>query len=403
MNSIRKWMWIDYVLSFVRLFFYATGIIYFISNPAEMGMNETLFFLWFFLCIAAPHLFWNPRYIHDVLFAITEFILIGSFYIYFTFFLKTPTGFTLLMMSALVIGFIARKHTLIFSPIVLIMLTACVVYLDGAFVDILNNLFVLVMLFTFGYMFNQLLSTQSAMKKLLEENEKQTTIIHTQNKALEQYVSKVEELTLESERSRIAGELHDTIGHIFTSVIVGMDAVIYLIDSSPETAKSRLEKLRSAAKTSLQEVRSQIHNMAREEEHVSLSTKLKNLTTEFSEYTNTDVSIQTTGQEYPITRSISIILIRCLQEALTNAKRHGEANKIIVVLHFNPSEVRLSVHDNGKGQEDLQFGFGLQTMNDRLSLVNGVLTVKSDERTGTQLTCIVPIKEDVYENKTNVS
>ncbi|RSK25788.1 sensor histidine kinase [Bacillus sp. HMF5848] len=405
MNSIRKWMWIDYVLTFVRLFFYGTGIVYFSSNPSEMGMDEAFFFLWFFLCVFAPHLFWNPRYIHDVLFAITEFLLVGSFYIYFTFFLKTSSGFTLLMMPALVIGFIARKHTLIFSPIILLILTACVVYLDIAFVDVLNNLFVLIMLFTFGYMFNRLLHTQSTMKKLLEENEEQTTIIHTQNRALEQYANKVEELTLESERNRIAGELHDTVGHTFTSVIVGIDAAIYLIDYSPETAKERLEKLRNATKTSLQEVRAQIHNMAREDEQLSLSSKLENLAKEFSEYTNTEVSVQTTGREYTVTRSIGIILNRCLQEALTNAKRHGEATKVTVLLYFNMTEIRLIVHDNGKGNEELQFGFGLQMMKDRLSLVNGELTVKSDEATGTLLTCIIPIKEEgQYEsNKAIVS
>lgn len=402
--EFRKWMFVDYVLAFVRFFYYGVGILYFINNPDEIGMSSSFFYLWFSLCIFVPHLFWRPGYVNDILFAITEFLLVGSFHLYFIFYLQTPLGISLLLMPSLIIGFIARKQTLIFSPFVLFLLILSLFYVEQDVMGLLNNILIVSALFIFGYLFNHLLRTQIKMKSLLDENEKQTALIQSQNKALEQYSKKVEELTLSNERNRIAGELHDTIGHTFTSVIIGMDAVMYLMETAPLKAKEKLEVLREVTKNGLQQLREHIHDMAIDDDDTSLTSKLEKLAKEFSEYTHTAVVIEQTGIEYKLTKVISGVLIRCLQEALTNAKRHGAASEVNVVLHFRTDGLQLIISDNGSGAGEIQFGFGLQTMKERLSTIQGELSVQTKTTGGTIVTCFIPMKGVQYEQyQTSVS
>lgn len=390
--EFRKWMVVDYVLVFVRFFYYGVGILYFINNPDEIGMSSSFFYLWFALCIFVPHLFWRPGYINDVLFAITEFLLVGSFHLYFIFYLHTPLGMSLLLMPSLIIGFIAKKHTLIFSPFILFLLVFSLYYVEQDVMGLLNYILIVSALFIFGYLFNYLLRTQIKMKSLLDENEKQTALIQSQNKALEQYTKKVEEFTLSNERNRIAGELHDTIGHTFTSVIIGMDAVMYLMETAPVKAKEKLAVLRDVTKNGLQQLREHIHDMATEDDDTSLTSKLEKLAKEFSEYTQTTVVIEQSGEEYRLTKAISGILLRCLQEALTNAKRHGDASDVKVTLHFRPDGIQLVISDNGNGTGEIQFGFGLQTMKERLSTIQGDLSIQTKTAGGTTVTCFIPMK-----------
>lgn len=398
MEKSRQWMWVDTLLAIIRIFYYGVGILYFINNPSEIGMSKAFFFLWFGLCIVIPHLFWRPGFINDVLFSITEFLLVGSFHLYFIFYLHQPIGISLLFMPSLIIGFIARKQTIIFSPIILFLLVTTNYYIEPNLVNGLNNYLVIGILFTFGYLFSHLLNAQMKAKALLEANREQTKLIQAQNKTLEQYAKKVEELSVSAERNRIAGELHDTIGHTFTSVIVGMDAVMYLIDPAPEKAKERLSVLRDVTKNGLQQLREHIHDMAMDDENLSLSDRLEKLAKEFSEYTSTEVSVEVSGDEIEVTKSISSTLIRCLQESLTNAKRHGEATKIIVKLDFHIDSIQLTIVDNGIGSGDFQFGYGLRTMQDRLSIINGELQVQSKQGAGTTITCLIPTK-GVYDEQ----
>jgi signal transduction histidine kinase len=391
MATNRSWIWVDTLLAIVRVIYYLTGVAYFAQHPEQMGMSYGLFFLWFALCVLVPHLFWRPGYINDILYAITELTLVGLFHLYFIFYPGATIGISLLFMPALIIGYLGRKNTIFFSSVVLTVLTVCIYYIEPRFMSIATYYFVLAVLFAFGFIFNRMLNTQRKMKLLLEENQQKTTLIEAQNKTLEQYARKVEELTLEAERNRMAGELHDTIGHTFTSVIVGMDAVSYLIDPAPEQAKERLAVLREFTTEGLNKLREQIHNIAIDDDQLSLSSKLEKIALEFSDYTNTEVVFQTIGSELDVSKSASLILNRCLQESLTNAKRHGDATKIDIQLIFG-EEVKLVIQDNGSGSSNLTHGFGLQTMKDRLSQMNGSLTVQSEENRGTTVICMIPLK-----------
>ncbi|MBW9234690.1 hypothetical protein JQK62_21055, partial [Leptospira santarosai] len=83
---------------------------------------------------------------------------------------------------------------------------------------------------------------------LLEENRRQ-------NQLLEDYAKQIEKVTLLEERNRLARDLHDTVGHTYTSVIMGLDAASFLLKTSPEKAQGQVERLSDVMRKSLGEIR----------------------------------------------------------------------------------------------------------------------------------------------------
>ena len=89
---------------------------------------------------------------------------------------------------------------------------------------------------------------------------------------------------------------------------------------------------------------------------------------------------------------MNFCLYRCLQESLTNAVRHGKASNISVQLHFDDQQLRLQIEDNGIGMKEIQFGFGLSGMKERLEQVQGTLSVQSNVEQGTLIVCNIPLQ-----------
>ena len=189
----------------------------------------------------------------------------------------------------------------------------------------------------------------------------------------------------------MARDLHDTLGHSFISYIVGLDAVLYLMDSNPSEAKKKIEQLRDYASVNLDQIRETIHEIGTETD-ILLTSNFSAIIDEFSEYTNTKVSFELVGEEYVLQHSIRMALLRCLQEGLTNAKRHGNATNIAIILSFFDHEAKLIIKDNGVGTDQVEYGFGLTSMKERLNTLHGELQVSSIKNQGTRVTCQIPFR-----------
>ncbi|WP_334073237.1 MULTISPECIES: hybrid sensor histidine kinase/response regulator transcription factor [Paenibacillus] len=213
-------------------------------------------------------------------------------------------------------------------------------------------------------------------------------IVKEQYTILEQYSSQIEKMTLLEERYRLARELHDTIGHSYTSLILGMESLRPQIQS-PE-GEEKLEALLGLARNGLDDIRRQVHRMDPLEESVPMDQALMRMIEEFKTSTGIRVFFRTMGHPYPVMKQAKLVLYRCLQESLTNASRHGRASRIEVTLQYDMACLMLQIQDNGAGNSQLQYGFGLTAMKDRLTALQGNLYIHSSEEQGTLVTCTVP-------------
>ncbi|WML57931.1 sensor histidine kinase [Neobacillus sp. PS2-9] len=390
----KRWMWIDWLLFSLRCGWYATGLTYYYVYSERLGHLSYLEFAAFVsLGFFVPLVFWRPGYSNPTLYALTELILSGGFSIYINIILGINLSTSIILMPILMIGYLMTKRTAPWSiPLFVILLPANRYWtIDNLFSFYLQYIDVL-LFFGIGLGFNLITKSQKRYKHLLSENMKQVELIQQQNKALEQYAAEVEKLALLEERNRMARDLHDSIGHHFTSVTVGLDAISYMIESHPKLAAEKLTSLAEVAREGLSEVRRTIHQIAPTEDNLPLTTQLEKLITDFGTHTNTKVGFFILGAEPTVSPRIKLTFVRCLQECMTNSKRHGEASSISATIHFSEKMMELKVTNNGKRMESDIWGFGLTAMKNRLEELNGTLRIENIVNEGVTVVCTLPLR-----------
>ncbi|HWL23042.1 MAG TPA: sensor histidine kinase [Ureibacillus sp.] len=378
-------IFVEIVLFSFRLFFYVFALAD-VYTEKDTVDEFYLVLIWLVMVMIVPICFWIPLlYKRSMYYCFAELLLNGSLTIYV---MQTTNSYTaLFIISALTVSFhLERRYywliaVMAFLPFIEFALQGISLKDENPYFFIFNHWLLLMI----GFGFNLII-------KAYKNTENLNNIIEEQNQTLVQYAKQIEHLTLVEERNRMARDLHDTLGHSFISYIVGLDAVSYLMDSNPSEAKKKIEELRDYASGSLNQVRETIHEIGTETD-ISLTSNLSAIIDEFSEYTNTNVNFNIVGdEEYALQHSIRMTLLRCLQEGLTNAKRHGHATEVIVTLSFLEHEVELVIQDNGTGTEQVEYGFGLSSMKERLAALNGKLQVVSNKKQGTMVKCQISFR-----------
>lgn len=218
--------------------------------------------------------------------------------------------------------------------------------------------------------------------------------IEEKNENLEYYSKKIEELTIKEERNRVSQDLHDTVGHIFTSVITSLDALPFLYRADKLEAEKSIKEISDLARDGLHDVRMTIHKMS-PEPHQTLIESVQELIIDFMKHTSTDIKLIVEGEATKVGERVKFAIIRCIQEGLTNAKKHGQANIINVTISFNQEGLILLIEDNGMGFSELHLGFGLQSMKDRISALAGTVEFYSKLNAGMRITCHIPTAKEV--------
>lgn len=392
----RNWYWVDWALFAIMTFMFGLGLLYIFIEPKELIGDGSFLFAsaWILASYFVPLLFWRPGYVNKLLFPISILLTSGILELYSIYHTKQWTGF--ILFPLMIAGFLTDRRTIWWNIVVFLLGVPLIEYFfilgkTQPVRELIGKIIQIGLLFGIGYSINRVLSSNLRIRRLYEENLHQYRLIQEQNKALEQYAKQVEKLTLLEERNRLARELHDTVGHTFTSVIMGMDAVSYLIETAPDKAKEKLDVLREVTRNGLEEVRRSIHQIAPQNDDGTLSQQLSRLANEFALHTGTQVRIRHEGNEYEVPRQMQLTLIRCLQEALTNAKRHGQASTVDIIMRFQDNQLLLRVEDDGLGTEKLEPGFGLTAMRERLAALQGTLHAASSPGAGTVITCTIPI------------
>ena len=374
---------VELVMFTFRLFFYVFALM---EVYAERDTIDPFWLtvIWVTATMVVPICFWIPLvFKKSMYFCFAELLLNGSLTIYAMQFSNTYTA--LFIISALTISFhLEKRHywlivILALYPFSQFMIKG-ILLKESPFFFIFNHWFLMII----GFGFNLII-------KAYKNTENLSNIIEEQNQTLVQYAKQIESLTLVEERNRMARDLHDTLGHSFISYILGIDAVLYLMDSNTLQAKKKLEELRNYASENLDQIRETIHEIGTETE-ISLTNNFSTIIDEFSEYTNTKVDFKVTGEEYVLHHSMRMALLRCLQESLTNAKRHGNATEVSISLSYDENEIELIIEDNGKGSEKVEYGFGLTSMQERLKALNGDFKVISAKSLGTTVKCHIPYR-----------
>ena len=201
----------------------------------------------------------------------------------------------------------------------------------------------------------------------------------------------------EAERARVARELHDSLGQYVTALRLGLKAIETHCSPEPKAREQLM-----AMSTLTGEVGRELNRLAWELrptalDDLGLETAIRQLVDDWAERSGLqfDLHMVLGGKRLP--QDVETTLYRVLQEAITNAVKHAEGERVAVVLEASPSEVRLIVEDDGKGMPEGHAAarrgkrLGMVGMRERLALVKGDLQVESTPGNGTTLFARIPL------------
>lgn len=221
------------------------------------------------------------------------------------------------------------------------------------------------------------------------------------NDRLRDYTFELERMTEVRERNRLAREIHDTLGHTLTGIIMGSDAGLALFDAAPEEAKKRIQVVAQAARDGLNDVRRSIKALRPDAlENTSLAEALETMISNFKAATSAEVFYDQQAGPLVFAQDEEDTLYRVLQESMTNAVRHGHATEIRIHITRRDNLLTIDVRDNGCGcGDEAKEGFGLRHMRERLELLGGSLTfgnrevLEEDGERGFYIVVSLPIRE----------
>ena len=211
---------------------------------------------------------------------------------------------------------------------------------------------------------------------------------------LQEYASRVEELTITPERNRIAREMHDSLGHRLTISSVQLEGAQRLIRSKPERAEEIIGTVRGQIREGLGELRRTVAMLrASVEEDLPLQQALPKLAEQVQEATGLHIHLSLEDCRDDLPQPVRHALFRAAQEGLTNIHRHARATEAWLRLTTSTDQITLMIADNGIGlsTEQGQEGFGLAGLKERASLLGGSFHTDPRPGGGAQLTFRLPL------------
>ena len=186
------------------------------------------------------------------------------------------------------------------------------------------------------------------------------------------------------ERLRISRELHDVLGHHLTALNLQLEAATHLVEGR---ASEPVGKAKSVAKRLLADVREVVSTL-RERDTVDLSRALEPLA-EAVERPRIHLKLPSSLCISEAERAQA--LVRCVQEIITNAAKHADADNLWIEVIFAENGLEVHARDDGRGVEVLASGHGLNGMRERIEALGGRVEVASKPAEGFRIDAWMPL------------
>ena len=229
-----------------------------------------------------------------------------------------------------------------------------------------------------GFQFFALATTQAALSEAAAK-----TRLASANAELRATQELLGESSRIAERVRLARELHDVIGHHLTALSLNLEVASHVANGK---ALEHVQTSQALAKTLLAEVRGVVSTMR---EPIALDIA-RALTLLSSDIPTPRVHVTVAPDLEVDDPQRAQVLLRCAQEAITNAVRHAGAKNLWLNVERSPHGVTLSARDDGRGAALFRGGNGLAGMRERLETLGGRLELHPNPGRGFALTATLP-------------
>jgi signal transduction histidine kinase/ligand-binding sensor domain-containing protein len=199
----------------------------------------------------------------------------------------------------------------------------------------------------------------------------------------------------ESERKRIAAELHDSLGQSLVLIknwaLLGLGGL-----NGKDPSKSNFEEISATASEAIKEVREIAYNLGPYQlERLGLRNTIKEMVQKVADVSPMEFNTDIGEIDGCLEREAEIGFFRIVQEAINNVVKHSGSTEAHLKIRTSQELLIFMMWDNGKGfdPERTKNGFGLLGMNERVGLLRGELLVRSEIGKGTSIKVILPCKK----------
>ncbi|WP_461204754.1 sensor histidine kinase [Clostridium sp. DL1XJH146] len=257
------------------------------------------------------------------------------------------------------------------------------------------SMFAIFLVYLTVYIIFSLINYLFKQNRIIDESLKDITIKNLEKdiiyKNLKEAYSRVENITALRERNKIAAEIHDTVGHTLTTVLVELEASKRLMNKDKERALEKLNLAQGQVRKGLNDIRSSVRVLEKGEEVLDFYDSLK----AFIESTekHSEVVIKShIDNNLNINKKVQKVIFSSLMEGISNGIRHGKSTAFLFKLYIEKDKLHFSLEDNGTGSTVVSPGFGLRAMKNRVDEINGEFIVDSKEGEGFGIYITLPLQ-----------
>lgn len=329
--------------------------------------------------------------------SITKYLLLGIICLtYYLIFYIDKTGIALIFIF-IIISMVTINYDVLTGLLFVTInfsLTTLLLYIKPTSFDISMILLLFIefyFVYTFSFLLKYQMEQKKKLKRLSKELENKKSELENAYEKIQENMDLVEEATIIKERNRLAGEIHDTVGHTLTTSLVQLEASKRLIDKDKEKAKKALDNVQSQIRKGLKDLRLSIKDLTQGHDHLDFESSVKAFIKETEKSCSVKIHLYI-GRMPDLNINVQKTIFRSLQEGITNGIKHGQSKEFDIVIKYEKDILLCSIKDYGVGMNNIVPGFGLSNMKYRVENLNGILNIYSKKSVGTILTIKVIIR-----------
>lgn len=307
--------------------------------------------------------------------------------------LSQNTGMVFSLYMALIgetIGFLGINRWSVLSTLYFLVLSLLNL---AVFTNLNNAIYWLVTVIPITIFISMYVTLYVRQAEAREKAEALAAELEAANQQLTEYAARVEDLTITTERQRMARELHDTLSQGLAGLILQLEATdAHLNNNHTAKAQSIIGNAMEQARATLADARRAIDDLRQS----SLDDLDSALRLEISRFTNaTGIPILFhTDQIPPLPAPVTETLVRAVAEALTNVANHAQAHNAAVDVRMKDKSISVTIQDDGRGFDASAIPsghYGILGIKERVRLVNGSFEIQSNNGKGTTIRIDIPI------------
>lgn len=211
------------------------------------------------------------------------------------------------------------------------------------------------------------------------------------NLKLKEYSKKIEEFTASKERTRIAQELHDSIGHSLIALSMNLEYAENVVYTKPEKAKKVINKAHGMSKDCIVKLREVVGVMKEDSSVDNLRSAINKLFQNFSANENYKFNLKMDDEIEDEMPNIKSCIYKTVMEGITNGIKHGRAEEFNVEIEKSCDNILFKVSNNGLGCSNIKKSNGTLGIEKRITDLGGSVKFYSGNGTGFIIDAIIPV------------